>query len=209
MQAKHFLAAAALALGLGAAPAQAAFINGGISFSNGFDSTGTTTSIVSQLTLVDVQNPVQALGCSGTFGSTPCVPGFGAFANDFSVLDNGAVIFVWDAFTFVIDVFHSIVRDGLTCDANNQCVDRLLFLGTGYVTGGGFDDTQILLNWSSQGNCTMGAFPGECGSNVTASWSASITATGVGRFVPEPHGAALIGLGALLAGLARRRGSAR
>ena len=87
MDLKKLLAATATTLALAAAPAHAAFINGGISFSDGFDSTGTTTSIVSQLVAVDVKNPIQAFDCTGDFGPACVSPG------------NYAVDFTWASTT--------------------------------------------------------------------------------------------------------------
>jgi hypothetical protein len=195
MRLTSLLAAGALAAAV-SAPASAAFINGGISFSNGFDSTGTTTSIVSQLIAVNVATPNLAQGCAGDFGAGPCVPQIGNFAFDYDLSGGAQVLFSWGGFTFTVNFFGAPTRTALSCNANNQCTDGLRWDGVGIVSGNGFDPTEFLISWTATGNCTRNAGAGNvCARNVTASWAASITATGRGNLVPEPGSAALLGLG--------------
>lgn len=205
MHTTRLLSAAALALGLAAGSAHAEFISGGISFSDGFQSTGTTSSIVSDLGFIDINNIAQAYGCTGAFAPNPCVPA-DAFSNDFFIRDNAQIVFDWNGYTFTVLDFRSVTRTALECEAD-LCFDQLTFLATGSVVGNGFEETGIVFNWTSQGSCVEdAAFADRCGSDVTASWSASITATGRAPIdVPEPHGAALLGLGALAMAFVRRR----
>ena len=122
---KKLIGAGVLVAALGSGGASAAFINGGISFSDGFQTTGnppgSLLNIVSQLVFVDLNNGAATLaqGCSGDFGGCPAL---GAFASDFFI---GApavpMVYLYDGFKFVIPAagFGAPIRTALSCNGTS------------------------------------------------------------------------------------------
>jgi hypothetical protein len=202
------LGAAAIAM----SSAQAAPLIGGVSFTDGLENFGTSTWIVSQLAIAD-DNPASidtASSCTDQLAASPpgpsaCLgPATGNFAHDFNIGALGTQLaYDYDGYSFYVTAFGPINRTPLACNGT-QCFDFLNFAATGYVTGNGIDPTAITLSWSAQGICNEGPV-GECARVTTASWSASISANGAPFLVPEPGSMALLGLGLVAAGIARRR----
>jgi hypothetical protein len=178
---KTFLAGFA-ALCAFAGPCHAAFIGGGITFSDRFDASGATTL---------------AQGCSGSFGPGFCVPSPGTEAFGFVAGMPGQTLFQYDGFTFTIGSFDAVTHEA-TCNAN-VCTDYVTFIGTGVVTGRGFDVTPFSIAWSGQVSCEQGVCNGAMNSGL---WSARINAAAV----PEAGTLALLclGIGLMLVMVHRR-----
>ena len=208
MNFKHIVSAVAVAAAALAAPAaNAAFINGGVSFTGFFQNqaalTNLPTSMVSLLTAFDVKPGSNVGGDTGTFSGASGVGG----ASDFNITSVPQQMFTEDGFSFKILAWGPTVSGAMNC-STAQCTDTIAFSGVGEVTGNGFQATGFTMSWSAQGSCNESlSTPGQCAAGSgTASYSASISATGQEVRIPEPGSLALVGLA--LAGLgftARRR----
>ncbi len=196
---KSILLSTAAALALMGGSASAAFINGSVSFSDGFDSLPTipSTSIVSALTSFDVGALAAGSGGTGDLAGIP----FANTAFDFDITSLPATMFDAGGFTFTLESTSNLTSSALAC-ANGLCNDDIGFDIAGVVSGNGFDATAFSGTWTAQGSCAGDA--GECTGDSTASWSASITALGISATptpppagVPEPGPLALMGLGLL------------
>jgi PEP-CTERM motif len=209
---KIVTAAACLALGLVALPAQAAFINGLLTVSDTYDPAFLPlgdNSVVSELTSFHPFPPQptgNAGGGTGDFTGTvglatlqawnfaPC-PGAGcAGLNEIAV--NG--------FTFNITGANITAGAGsFLCDGQGNCADTLTLHIAGVVSHAGFSDTAFSGTLALTGSCNS-LDNVVCNGPVSGGYTYSLSANGR-NVVPEPGSLALIGVA--LAGMAafRRR----
>lgn len=207
MKLKQFVISGAVAAAALTAPmAHAAFVIGSASvagfFQNNTTALGVPTSIVSLLTTFDVLSSIQVGATSGNFQ-----PDNAGTAFDFTTTTVPQTIYAFNGFTFVISDFDVVNSQALNC-TTAQCVDSIAFNADGIVTGNGFQATGFTLTFSANGSCNESVTsPGRCGGPATASYSASLSATGTQPTlqIPEPTTMALVGFALLGAGLSSRR----
>lgn len=207
MKLKTLASAMAIAAAALAAPAaNAAFVIGGTSFSGFFNQPGAFTnlpnSIVSGLNAFSIDPIALAGGSTGSF--VGFVGGF-AVANSFDKATPPTVLFTDGGFTFQLLSYGGSAIIPFAC-ATLQCNDTIGFNGIGVVTGNGFQPTGFTMAWSAQGSCNESTTTANtCAPGATASWSASISATGSAPRIPEPASLALVGLALAGVGATTRR----
>ena len=202
MKLNQFVSASLLAAAVLTPPAaQAAFVIGSASvtgfFQNNTTALGVPTSIVSLLSTFDVLPNALVGAANGNLFPTGGI----GLAKDFTISSVPMPVFAFDGYSFDVLDWGPINVTGFTCAPGQaQCSDGIGFSATGMVTGNGFQPTAFTMSWSAQGSCNESMTTlGQCGAGATASWSASISATGTEPTlrIPEPGTLALAGLARL------------
>src|SRR6266496_4696588 len=190
---KAAIGAVVLALGLAAGTAQAAFIIGGVTVTDGVLGVPTppSTSVVSALTEIQHDGNGTGFSCSGSFVGS-CGALGNAVMTDWFFVGPFPDIIVINGFTFDLTGHGLITSTPLSC-VGGSCSDTLTVAGlVCIVTHAGFDPTAFTGSLTLTGSCNGSA--GTCtGGGVTAGYSYSLSATGSAT-VPEPGTLLLIGV---------------
>ena len=190
LSAKRIAMVAALALGF-AVTAQAVPINGAIGMAGGYT---TDSGDDATATAIDFD----PTGPGGNFTTFQALGDLAIFLGKIGSITD----FTFNPFSGPINGFYSVSNGGstLTFDLTsltlvNQDATEIRLSGVGNMHLTGFDTTLGDWQFTAQVN--------QFGSNFAFTWSASSGASGLP--VPEPGSMALIGLGVMMAGIARRR----
>jgi hypothetical protein len=194
---KAAIGAAVLAVGLSAGVAQAAFITGSISVTDGLLGlpAAPSGSAVSGLTGIDHDGNGSSFGCTTNFVGS--CGGANATMTDWDFIGPFPNIIVINGFTFDLTGIGPVTPSPLVCGGAGSCSDGLLVASlVGVVSKAGFDPTAFTGQLSFSGSCVgSGA---TCTSDISGGYTYSLSATGRST-VPEPGTLLLIGIA--LAGL--------
>jgi len=218
MKIRQVFAAASLLASVAVTPsAFAGPMTGTIGFGDGLlTNLGLPTAIVAGLTSFNPGATATVAPCTGDFGGLGCPTSGSAFSFSFGAGDQ--LVFTAGTFVFHVNLTPfppPTTITPLACEdppppgGAQLCTDKEDFNGVGFVhdTSNTFADTVILISWALTGNCLDTNGDSLCDANWGATYSATITATGLVAQIPEPGSVALLGLGliALGAHLRRRR----
>ena len=197
------VATAALGLSLGAASASADFIDGSISFSDGF---ATPPGLVSTDIAFDIDSANTTV--TNVLGDFIGFAAPGQFVDSAGPIDTGApggTLYSVGGFTFSWGIITSDTNGALSC-IGQLCTDTRALQITGTVSGNGFDATEFAANWTANGACAKDGMATACvDGTYSASWSSSVVALGIPPEVPAPGVLALMSIGLLGLAYQRRR----